>query len=135
MQFQRGRLLDHVHLRVADLELSKHFYSEIFKALGLPDILQTGPGFFFADELFVNKADGAVSKIHLAFQAPDRETVERFHKAALGAGGRDNGQPGERSYHPGYFAAFVIDPDGNNIEAVFHGPSNRSASSVVITPK
>jgi len=96
MQFQRGRLLDHVHLRVADLELSKHFYSEIFKALGLPDILQTGPGFFFADELFVNKADGAVSKIHLAFQAPDRETVERFHKAALGAGGRDNGQPGER---------------------------------------
>lgn len=53
---------------------------------------------------------------------------------ALGSGGRDNGGPGERSYHPGYYGAFVLDPDGNNIEAVFHGPTTRSADSVVITP-
>jgi hypothetical protein len=58
----------------------------------------------------------------------------RFHAAALAAGGRDNGAPGERRYHPGYFAAFVLDPDGNNIEAVYHGEAARSAPSVVISP-
>ena len=72
--------------------------------------------------------------VHLAFQAPDREAVERFHEAALAAGGRDNGGPGERDYHPGYYAAYAIDPDGNNVEAVHHGPSERSAPSVVVTP-
>lgn len=74
------------------------------------------------------------TNMHLAFQAPDQETVQRFHKAAVAAGGKDNGGPGERNYHPGYYAAFVLDPDGNNIEAVFHGPSKRSAASVVVTP-
>ncbi len=70
---------------------------------------------------------------HLAFQAKDREMVDAFHRAALAHGGRDNGAPGERSYHPGYYAAFALDPDGNNIEAVFHGAHQRSASSVLIT--
>ena len=60
--------------------------------------------------------------------------VHAFYKAALGAGGRDNGAPGDRSYHPGYYAAFVLDPDGNNIEAVFNGPATRSTPSVVIKP-
>ena len=59
--------------------------------------------------------------------------MRRFHEAALAAGGRDNGAPGERSYHPGYFGAYVLDPDGNNVEAVYHGPARRSAPSVVIT--
>ena len=135
MQFHRGRLIDHVHLRVADVETSKRFYRAVFAAIGMPDILQEGPGFFYADELFVDKADGYVSRVHLAFQAADRETVQAFHQAALAAGGKDNGAPGERSYHPGYYGAFVLDPDGNNIEAVFHGPFERSADSVVITPK
>ena len=99
------------------------------------DVLQEGQGFFQADELYVDQADGYVSRVHLAFQAPDRETVDRFHAAALAAGGRDHGGPGERSYHPGYYGAFVLDPDGNNIEAVFHGASSRSAESVVVTPK
>ena len=135
MQFHRGRLFDHVHLRVADLEASKRFYLVVFKALGLPDVLQEGPGFFYADELFVGQATDYTSRVHLAFQARDQETVHGFHKAALAAGGRDNGAPGERSYHPGYYGAFVLDPDGNNIEAVFHGPSQRSAPSVVVTPK
>lgn len=62
-----------------------------------------------------------------------RATVERFHAAALGAGGQDNGAPGERPYHPGYYAAFVHDPDGNNIEVVYHGPAKRSAESIRIT--
>ncbi len=75
-----GRLFDHVHLRVADLEASRRFYA-----------------------------------------------------AALAAGGRDNGRPGERDYHPGYYACYVLDPDGNNVEAVYHGPAERSAPSVVFT--
>jgi len=135
VEFHRGRLLDHVHLRVSDLEASKRFYRAIFAALGKPDVLQEGAGFFYADELFVNVAHEYVTRGHLAFQAPDQETVRVFYKAALSAGGRDNGPPGERSYHPGYYAAFVLDPDGNNVEAVYHGPFVRSAASVVIKPK
>ena len=134
MEFHRGRLIDHLHLRVADLDASKRFYRAVFAALGLPGILVEGPDHFYADELVVDRADGPVSRVHLAFQAPDRETVAAFHRAALAAGGRDNGAPGERAYHPGYYAAFALDPDGNNIEAVFHGPAVRSAPSVVLTP-
>ncbi|MGX7925469.1 VOC family protein [Tsuneonella sp. HG094] len=73
------------------------------------------------------------TNVHLAFQAKDRDTVQRFHAAGLAAGGRDNGPPGLRAYHPGYYAAFLLDPDGNNIEAVYHGPAERSAVSVEIT--
>ena len=134
MQFHLGRLIDHVHLRVSDLQASKRFYLAVMESLGRTDSLVEGKGFFHIDELFVDKADGPVSRIHLAFQAPDRDTVARFHQAALGAGGRENGPPGERSYHPGYYGAFVLDPDGNNIEAVFHGEATRSADSVVVTP-
>ena len=72
--------------------------------------------------------------MHLAFQAADQDAVRRFHQAGLKAGGRDNGAPGERTYHPGYYACFLLDPDGHNVEAVFHGPSRRSAEAVVITP-
>ena len=85
-------------------------------------------GSCWADELFVSTADieAAEGKLtgrhHLAFQARDRAAVEAFHKAALANGGTDNGAPGERPYHPGYYAAFVLDPDGNNIEAVCHHP-------------
>ena len=134
MQFHLGRLIDHVHLRVADLAASKGFYRAVLASLGRPDSLIEGSGYFHIDELFVDKADGPVSRIHLAFQAPDRDTVAAFHRAVLAAGGCDNGPPGERSYHPGYYGAFVLDPDGNNIEAVFHGQASRSADSVVVTP-
>src|SRR6185312_13146268 len=70
---------------------------------------------------------------HLHLRARDRATVERWYTAGLAAGGRDNGAPGERPYHPGYYAAFLLDPDGNNVEAVYHGPSKRSAEAVTIT--
>ena len=95
--------------------------------------------YFWADELFVSTAASKAAagsltgRHHLAFQAQDRSMVDAFHKAALAHGGRDNGPPGERSYHPGYYAAFVLDPDGNNIEAVFHGEARRSAPSVTVT--
>jgi catechol 2,3-dioxygenase-like lactoylglutathione lyase family enzyme len=134
MQLHLGRMIDHVHLRVSDVEASKRFYRAVFASLGLPDVIHEGQGFFHADELFVDKAEGYISRVHLAFQAANRDAVHAFHKAALAAGGRDNGAPGERSYHPGYYGAFVLDPDGNNIEAVFHGAAARSASSVVVTP-
>ena len=73
--------------------------------------------------------------MHFAFQTASREDVHRFYEAALAAGGTDNGAPGERHYHPGYFAAFILDPDGNNIEAVHHGEAERSAESIVVKPR
>ena len=79
-------------------------------------------GAFWADELYVSDDGEPTARLHLAFQAQDRATVDRFHAAVLAAGGRDNGAPGERHYHPGYYAAFALDPDGNNIEAVIHTP-------------
>ena len=133
MQFHLGRLIDHVHLRVSDLEASKRFYRAVLGALGRSDAFTEGPSHFAADELWVDEADGPVTRVHLAFQAPNRQTVDAFHAAAVAAGGRDHGAPGERSYHGGYYAAFVLDPDGHNIEAVFHGPAERSAASVVVT--
>jgi catechol 2,3-dioxygenase-like lactoylglutathione lyase family enzyme len=127
-----GRLLDHVHLRVSDLEASKRFYKAVLEAVGR-ELTFEGEGAFAADELFVS-ADGPVTgNLHVALQAPDERTVQRFHEAALAVGGRDNGAPGEREYHPGYYAAYALDPDGNNVEAVYHGPVRRSAPSVVFS--
>jgi catechol 2,3-dioxygenase-like lactoylglutathione lyase family enzyme len=130
MQLHRGRLIDHVHLRTRDLPAMKRFYTAVLEAVGVP--VTDGGEHFFADELWVDLGEPA-SHVHLAFQARDQETVRRFHAAALANGGRDNGGPGERAYHPGYYAAVAYDPDGNTIEAVFHGPAERSADSVVIT--
>ena len=110
----------------------------VFEALGGP-IGGEAKDYFWADELFISTPDseaarGALTgRHHLALQAGDRAMVDAFYQAGLGNGGRDNGKPGERSYHPGYYAAFLLDPDGNNIEAVFHGMATRSASSVKIT--
>jgi catechol 2,3-dioxygenase-like lactoylglutathione lyase family enzyme len=134
----RGRLIDHVQLVVRDLSASRRFYDAVLGELGFK-LGGSGEDFFWYDELFVSSidskaAEGVVTgRAHLAFQAADRDAVERFHRAALAAGGRDHGAPGERPYHPGYYAAFVLDPDGNNIEAVFHGKARRSAPSVEIT--
>lgn len=135
MEFHRGRLFDHVHLRVADVDASKRFYLAAFRALGLEKEVVEGDGNFYLDDLYVDKADGPVSHVHIAFIAKDQEMVKAFHQAVLTAGGRDNGPPGERDYHPGYYAAFAFDPDGNNVEAVYHGPFKRSAESVVYTPE
>jgi catechol 2,3-dioxygenase-like lactoylglutathione lyase family enzyme len=132
MEFHRGRLFDHVHLRVSDLAASKRFYGAVLEALGLA-IDRQGEGGFSADELFVTDDGEPTGPVHLAFQAADEEAVRRFHEAALAAGGRDNGGPGERRYHPGYYSAYALDPDGNNVEAVYHGPVRRSAASVVFT--
>jgi catechol 2,3-dioxygenase-like lactoylglutathione lyase family enzyme len=134
MKFYRGRLFDHVHLVVTNLEASRRFYGAAIASLGLPIQIVDGPGFFCADELFVSQGPESHSKVHIAFQASDRECVHRFYSVAIESGGVDNGPPGERKYHPGYYAAYVLDPDGNNIEAVFHGPANRSTEAVVLVP-
>jgi catechol 2,3-dioxygenase-like lactoylglutathione lyase family enzyme len=132
MEFHVGRLIDHVHIRVADLDASRRFYAAIAEVLGI-EVRQIQT-LVMVDE-FVFSDDGPpTSGLHIAFQTPDRETVDRFHEAAIAAGGTDNGAPGERPYHPGYYAAYVLDPDGNNVEAVNHGPAKRSAADVVITP-
>lgn len=137
-ELHRGRLIDHIQLVVRDLAASRRFYEAVLGALEIP-IAGEGPDFFWADELFVSSADSQAAQGHLtgrhhfAFQAKDRATVETFYKAGLAHGGKDNGAPGIRPYHPGYYAAFLLDPDGNNIEAVFHGDAKRSAPSVKIT--
>ena len=137
-ELHRGRLIDHIQLVVKDIAASRAFYAAIFDVLGIPRGA-TADDYFQYDELFVSTktSEAAQGRLtgytHLAFSAKDRATVDAFHAAALAAGGTDLGAPGERPYHPGYYAAFVADPDGNNIEAVFHGPAKWSAPSVVIT--
>jgi catechol 2,3-dioxygenase-like lactoylglutathione lyase family enzyme len=136
-QIHRGRLIDHVHLIVEDIERAKRFYAAALGALGRR-IEGEGEGYFWSDELFVSMPDQhsrGATRVHLAFQAQDEATVQRFHAAGLAAGGTDHGAPGLRPYHPGYYGAFVLDPDGNNIEAVYHGPAERSAKSVLVTFK
>ena len=85
------------------------------------------------DELWIDEADeNGPTRCHLAFQAASPEQVRQFHAAGLAAGGSDNGAPGERGYHPGYYAAFLLDPDGHNLEAVYHGPARRSVDVITI---
>lgn len=136
-KLHRGRLIDHIQLVVKDLAASQKFYTAVFDALDIP-LGGFGEGFFWADELFVStpECDAAqgilTGRHHLAFQARDEAMVDAVYKAALANGGKDKGKPDERSYHPGYYAAFVLDPDGNNIEAVYHGKAKRSAPSVTV---
>ena len=137
-ELHRGRLIDHIQLVVADLPAARRFYDAVFGVLNIP-LGGEFEGAFWYDELFVSTADSPAAhghltgRHHLAFQASGPAQVDAFHKAGLAAGGKDNGAPGMRPYHPGYYAAFLLDPAGNNIEAVFHGEAKRSAPSVHIT--
>lgn len=106
----RGRLIDHILLVVEDFEASKNFYTAVLSALEIP-VITTANEYLLADELVVasRRSPEAAGKLtgrhHLAFQARDRDMVDAFYHAALTHGGRDNGAPGERHYHPGYYAA------------------------------
>jgi catechol 2,3-dioxygenase-like lactoylglutathione lyase family enzyme len=124
-------MLDHVGLEVSNLERSKDFYERALEPLGIRLLMgpmhgaagfgsetKHGPKPYF---WIAARDRPAVSGAHVAFAAPDTETVDAFYEAALAAGGADNGPPGLRPmYHPGYYGAFVLDPDGNNVEAVCH---------------
>lgn len=125
-----SRMIDHISLGVGDTSAAKAFYARALKPLGYQVVVEHGPviglGVMGREngpnaELWLVPADEPTA-MHLALTAESAEQVDAFYEAALAAGGRDNGNPGERpQYHPGYYGAFVLDPDGHNLEAVFHG--------------
>jgi len=121
-------MLDHVTIGVRDVERSKQFYDRALAPLGITRLYAEGEqfaGYGVAPKAFfwIGVRNTPQTGAHIAFAARDRATVERFHDAAIAAGGRDNGKPGIRPhYHPNYYGAFVLDPDGHNVEAVCHSP-------------
>jgi catechol 2,3-dioxygenase-like lactoylglutathione lyase family enzyme len=121
---RQGGNVDHLWIRVSDLEASTRFYENVGPAAGFRVGGEHADRTRFAcmsGSFSVVRGDEPTENVHLAFAATDNETVERFHRDAVAAGYRDNGAPGERSiYHPGYYAAYVLDPDGNNVEVVNH---------------
>ena len=119
-------MLDHVAFGVADFSRSKAFYEQALAPLGVTQLREFGgtvAGFGEGEMPYFwlrGERPQVQGSLHFAFTAGDRATVDAFHAAALAAGGTDNGGPGVRDYHPNYYAAFVLDPDGHNIEAVCH---------------
>jgi catechol 2,3-dioxygenase-like lactoylglutathione lyase family enzyme len=127
----RAPFIDHLTIRVSDLEQSRRFYANALEPFGARVVeidgdrgpeLAIGPE--GSEDLVLAEGEPS-TPVHIAFLALDPETVDAFHAAALEAGGRDNGKPGPRpQYHERYYAAYALDPDGNNIEAVCHtGPT------------
>jgi catechol 2,3-dioxygenase-like lactoylglutathione lyase family enzyme len=120
-------MFDHVGLEVADAQASKAFYDRALEPLGASVVMEYGgKAYGYGTDrkpvFWIGERGEVGAPVHVAFSAPDRSTVDAFHSAALEAGGRDNGEPGLRSYHEHYYGAFVLDPDGNNVEAVCHRP-------------
>jgi catechol 2,3-dioxygenase-like lactoylglutathione lyase family enzyme len=119
-------MLDHVTIGVSDIERSKAFYDQALRPLGIERLYDRGNSFagYGANRkafFWIGLRNASQTSVHVAFATQDRETIDQFHKGALAAGGRDNGQPGLRPhYHENYYGAFVLDPDGHNIEAVCH---------------
>lgn len=121
-------MLDHVTVGVTDIGRATAFYDQALRPLGIARLYSEGgtfagygakPKAFF----WIGRRHEPQTSAHIAFTAPDRATVDRFHQAALAAGGKDNGSPGLRpNYHRNYYGAFILDPDGHNIEAVCHMP-------------
>ncbi|MEJ7570024.1 MAG: VOC family protein [Gaiellaceae bacterium] len=116
--------IDHIWIRVSDVDASTRFYETVGPAAGFRIGRESGERTQFAcvsGSFSVVAGDQATRSLHLAFAASDNETVDRFHRKATATGYRDNGSPGERSiYHEGYYGAYVLDPDGNNVEVVNH---------------
>jgi catechol 2,3-dioxygenase-like lactoylglutathione lyase family enzyme len=120
-------ILDHIGLAVRDFAKSATFFRRALAPLGIQTVLE-GEGWAMLGkdgrpEFWIGAHGIPPGPIHIAFAAENREQVRAFHRAALAAGGRDNGAPGIRvKYHPDYYGAFVFDPDGHNVEAVCHRP-------------
>ena len=128
----RGVIIDHVDLRVRDLAASRRFFTAALAPLGFRLLYEANGRVAFgaerADDFGISQGDAPTCHLHLAFAAPSTAAVDDFHRTALAAGGRDQGAPGWRpQYHPGYYGAFVLDLEGNNIEAVFHDASRRGS--------
>jgi len=128
-------MIDHIGFSVRDLARSRAFYEKALAPLGYAVLMEVtaemtgthghvGFGRDGKPDFWIGDAAPLGGCLHVAFTAPDRAVVDAFHAAALAAGGRDNGAPGLRPhYHPNYYGAFVLDPDGHNIEAVCHRPA------------
>ena len=125
-------MIDHTGINVSDFERSKAFYARALAPLGYTICLelesaagfgaQEGAGDDPGGDFWISAGDPQTPRTHIAFRAAGEEHVAMFHRAAIEAGGTDNGAPGPRPhYHEGYYAAYVLDPDGFNIEAVYHG--------------
>ncbi len=108
-------VIDHVHVRVKDLDASRRFYEAALEPLGIPVLLDE-PHLVQLANLALS-ADGPASRVHVAFVAPSAEAVDAFFAAGVAAGGKNNGEPGPRPYGP--YAAYLLDPDGNNVEAAY----------------
>ena len=127
-------MLDHIGFPVSDLKRSIAFYNAAFAPLGITLVMEVtknmtggyeGAGFGSDGKpyFWIGNGEPLKGRLHVCFAAKDRKAVDTFYKAALKAGGKDNGPPGIRAhYHPNYYGAFVLDPDGHNIEAVCHAP-------------
>ena len=124
-------MLDHVGLPESDFERSKRFYAQALSPLGYellmePSVSAAGFGKRGKPDFWIGQGETGQA-FHIAFAADDRATVDAFYEEAIAAGGRDNGGPGlRRQYHASYYGAFVLDPDGNNIEAVCHKPGEEA---------
>ena len=124
----RRVIIDHLTIGVSDLEASRHWYTEALAPLGFRDLgawsdagREIAFGLEDANDFGLSDKYEAGGQLHIAFAAETKEQVEAFHAAAIAAGGTDNGAPGPRpEYSEGYYGAFVLDPDGHNVEAVFH---------------
>src|ERR1700687_1032924 len=120
-------IIDHIGIGVADYDRSKAFYTRSLAPLGIGLVMEVegwaGLGRGAKPEFWIGMECGGQPSIHIAFAAETRAQVRAFYQAAIAAGGQDNGPPGIREiYHPNYYGAFVLDPDGNNVEAVCHSP-------------
>ena len=127
-------MIDHVSVKTLDQQTSRRFYQQALAPLGYEVLMEfdegrvVGMGIGGKPDFWFSAGESS-GPIHLAFSASDRAAVDAFHAAALAAGGEDNGPPGLRpEYHAGYYGAFALDPDGNNVEAVFHDPSEMKKS-------
>jgi catechol 2,3-dioxygenase-like lactoylglutathione lyase family enzyme len=119
-------MIDHFMLKVRDYQKSKQFYLAALKPLGYELVMEFGEGGGLGaggkPDFWIGRDAAPTSPVHFAFHADQRRLVDAFYEAAIQAGGKDNGKPGLRpDYHPNYYGAFVIDPDGHNVEAVCHG--------------
>lgn len=122
-------MIAHTSLAVRDYKKAKSFYTKALAPLGYRNNMEYEDSAGFNDgkntDFWISAKD-VVVPTHVAFEASSRAKVQAFYKAATGAGGTENGRPGYREYSPGYYAAFVLDPDGNNIEAVWYDPAKQS---------
>lgn len=124
-------MFDHVGLNITDYAVSRAFYERALAPLGWtvvaewPDhgVVGFGPDPDGRGALWLHQREPYTTGAHIAFTCTDRATVDAFHATALAAGGTDNGPPGIRWYHDNYYAAFILDPDSNNVEAVCHAPA------------